>query len=195
MRSMIAARTAGCHYPTIAMSESMLLSAGNLRVEFWREGDRYRHQIALDLRGTTRPWLASVEGAADDPWPPSPPLQELHIEVRPGDKQVALLVGRAGRAHWSLSLEIDRSRETLLFDVACRCASSANHLQSSYRALDGALRDGTERIAFSGYELCLLEGELRFDDGGAGFSIGPGRGVCEAAAIQTFRWRYQIGAE
>jgi hypothetical protein len=175
------------------MSESVLLSAGSLCVEFWPEGDRYRHQIAFAVPDTPGPWLTSVEGAADDTWPFSPPLQELHVERRAGDKQVALLVGRAGRAHWSLSVEVDRSRETLFFDAACRCASSAAHLRSSYRALDGALPDGSERVALSGYELRLLEGELQFDDCGAGFSIGPRRGACETDAVQTFRWRYQIG--
>lgn len=174
------------------MNEVIRLSACALCVEFWRESDRFRHQIAMSTPDGLRPWLASVEGVADNPWPPSPPFQELHLEQRPGDKQVALLVGRAGRAHWSLSVEADDSRETLLFDVACRSRCTAEQLHSSYRFVDDR-RPDVEPVSLSCYELCLLEGELHFDrDAGAGVSIGPQRGAYDAT-VQTFRWRYQIG--
>lgn len=175
------------------MNEIIRLSAHGVGVLFWREADRYVHQVSLETAAGQRLWLASVEGAADDLWPPSPPLQELHLEQRPGGIQVALLVGRAGRAHWSLSVEADGSRGTLSFDVACRSRGTADKLHSNYHCSDDC-RLKAERVLLSGYEVRLLEGELRFDGvTGSGLSIGPQQNARDAGQVQTFRWRYQIG--
>lgn len=175
------------------MHEIIRLSAHGVGVHFWREADRFRHQVTLDASAGQRLWLASVEGAADDIWPPSPPLQELHLEQRPGGIQVALLVGRAGRAHWSLSVEADGSRGTLLFDVACRSRGTADKLHSSYHCSDDCLLEA-ERALLSGYEVRPLEGEMHFDGvTGNCLSIGPQQNARDAGQVQTFRWCYQIG--
>ncbi|MGH7136322.1 MAG: hypothetical protein ACREHD_11320, partial [Pirellulales bacterium] len=71
------------------------IAAGRVRVEFAREADRYRHVVVVRTGDSWRPVLASTEGSADDEWPPSPPLQELHVEPRTPGNEVALLVGRA----------------------------------------------------------------------------------------------------
>ncbi|HND53526.1 MAG TPA: hypothetical protein PLV92_14050 [Pirellulaceae bacterium] len=85
-----------------------------LQVRFTRVGDRFAHCIELV---TTRdaigvPLLTSVEGDNNSAWPPSATLQQLHIERRDGIgpsaetfSHVALMVGLAGRSHWSLSVE------------------------------------------------------------------------------------------
>ena len=114
-----------------------MLAAGRLQIEFFRQGDRYAHRISL--AGDDRPveLLVSVEGGghvdgpnpnrpdcdyADDAWPASPPFQELRIEPRSDGRQVALLVGMAGRSHWSASVEADPQLGRFTFDVACRAA-------------------------------------------------------------------------
>lgn len=152
-------------------------------VEFAREADRYRHEVVICTGESWQTVLASVEGAADDEWPPSPPLQELHIEPRTLGNEVALLVGRAGRSHWSLSVESDVARGALIFDVACRSSSAANRLQSSYLIRGPALT----------YDLQVLEGELHPDADDFGLSIAP-RWDSNAGGIRTFRWRYKIVA-
>lgn len=171
------------------MNQIIRLSARGIGVHFWHAGDRYGHQVASDTASEQTVWLSSVEGAADASWPPSPPLQELHLEDRPDGKRVALLVGRAGRAHWSLSVEADSIRQSLLFDVACRSLSGAEQMRSSYRLPDGCRREDN-RLLFSCHELCLLEGEMQFD--GAELSIGPRRDMPAADKVRTFRWRYRI---
>jgi hypothetical protein len=46
---------------------------------------------------------------------------------------VALLVGMAGRSHWSVSVEPETAANTLLFDVACRVQQPPIWLGSSYQ--------------------------------------------------------------
>lgn len=152
-------------------------------VEFLREADRYRHEVLVRKNASWNVVFASIEGAPDDEWPHSPPLQELHVEQRAAGSEVALLVGRAGRSHWSLSVEADIARGALVFDVACRSSSAANRLQSSYLLIAPA----------STYDLQILEGELCRDADESGLSIAP-RYDSDVGGIRTFRWRYKIAA-
>jgi hypothetical protein len=111
------------------------IEAGDLRVVFHWCGDRYGHTIERRIDGQWRALLESVEGAPDDLWPPSPPLQSLHIESRP-DGPVALLVGMAGKSHWSASVEA-KGADGLVFDLACRTNENTTRLGSSYLLLQG----------------------------------------------------------
>ncbi|NIO46547.1 MAG: hypothetical protein GTN77_07085, partial [Planctomycetales bacterium] len=65
------------------------------------------------------PLLASREGHEHDPWPPSPPLQELYFHPA-GDTPTAMLVGMAGSSHWSVAVQLVQAQQALYFDVACR---------------------------------------------------------------------------
>ena len=108
----------------------------SLAVDFKLFQDRYARVIQLVESDMGRPLLCSVEGTPDEEWPPSPVLQQLHLEHRPHAEKmrdVALLVGMAGRNHWSLSVETS-SPAALIFDVACRVdASRSADLRSTYR--------------------------------------------------------------
>ncbi|HWA98301.1 MAG TPA: hypothetical protein VG713_07405 [Pirellulales bacterium] len=111
------------------MPDSASLTAGSLRVLFERQGDRWSHSVeALDDDAWVTV-LESVEGTPSDPWPPSPPLQQLHIESRDGH-DVLLLLGMAGQSHWSLAVTAER--EALVFDVACRCRAMPEQVGSAY---------------------------------------------------------------
>jgi hypothetical protein len=119
---------------------------GLYRVDFIPSGDRIAHVIYVRAPGTEnsaeRPWivlLRSVESAADVAWPDSPPLQELHVEDR-GGVPVALLVGRAGKSHWSASLGCEGAEsgeQRLVIDVACRVSTQPVLLGSGYAFADG----------------------------------------------------------
>jgi hypothetical protein len=109
------------------------MEGGGLRITFTRLADRFGHAIALVNGDMLTPLLESIEGQSDDAWPPSPPLQELHIEQRAGGVQVALLVGRAGRAHWSASIALDPQARRVEFDIACRTREPAARLGGGYR--------------------------------------------------------------
>jgi hypothetical protein len=167
----------------VNVSGPIKLAAGRMCIEFARDADRYRHEIVVWAGDSWRTVLASKEGSEDDEWPPSPPLQELHIEPRTPRNEVALLVGRAGRSHWSLSVESDVACGALIFDVACRSSAAANRLQSSYLLTGPGLT----------FDLQILEGELRRDVDEADLSIVP-RGDPGTSGVHTFRWRYKIAA-
>jgi hypothetical protein len=110
------------------------LEAGRLQVQFARRGDRYAHEICLRRGGAWVAVLSSVEGTPDDAWPHSPPLQSLHVERRADGRQVALLVGMAGKGHWSASVELDAAGEQARFEVACRVPTTVRgRLQSCYQ--------------------------------------------------------------
>jgi hypothetical protein len=129
---------AECGMPSDAI-EAPRADGTRLRIEFTWRGDRYGHVISmLDPGGQSQPLLESVEGSSDDPWPPSPPLQSLSIETLPDDRSAALLVGMAGRSHWSASIEPDREAPALVFDVACRHPERSVSLGSRYRHVSAA---------------------------------------------------------
>ena len=95
----------------------------------------------------------SSEGDIHSPWPPSPALQELHVQRPDASREVALLVGRAGTSHWSSSIEVEAHR--LRFDVACRVQEAAKSLGSSYRLLTRAQHRPNEQIVWPAHGLIL----------------------------------------
>lgn len=114
------------------MSLAQAIEGGGLRIEFRRSGDRFGHAIVSTRGAAAAEVLSSIEGPVDQVWPASPPLQELHIEDRPGNVKVALLVGMAGTSHWSLSCSLDPASSSATFDVACRAREQPIWLGSSY---------------------------------------------------------------
>lgn len=116
-------------------------AGGCLQVSFHWDQDRFAQQISgatADGR-QTEIWQAILPG--DDaerqhPWPPSPPLQELSREIIDG-RELLLGVGRAGIAHWSVSIEtrIIDGHPVLYFDYACRSSQPPDWLGASYRRL------------------------------------------------------------
>jgi hypothetical protein len=109
----------------------MLAEGVGLRTTFvWRD-DRYSHVVTLIEPEGEHTVLESVEGKPDDPWPSSPALQQLSVQGT-GEQRVALLVGMAGKSHWSMSVEVSQPQRGIVFDVACRLNESTESLGSSY---------------------------------------------------------------
>ncbi len=106
-----------------------------LRITFVWHRDRFAHNIAAVDGNHVVPLLASEEGTDQNYWPPSPPLQNLTIEHRGEQQNVALLVGMAGTSHWSLSIEAHPDTQSFVFDAACRVKSEAGRLVSGYRSM------------------------------------------------------------
>jgi hypothetical protein len=110
------------------------LSSGAIEVVFsWRQ-DRWHH--AVHLRRTDGSRAASClemapAAATDDPqWPSSPPLVEL-AEMTLPQGPALLGVGLAGKSHYSVSITAE-PEGTLLFEFACRLATPAGWLGSTY---------------------------------------------------------------
>ena len=178
------------------VNPSVTLEAGGLRVEFIRQADRYRHEIVASAGERVRPWLASLEGTADEAWPASPPWQEVHLERREEHMQVALLVGRAGRSHWSMSVEADRLKVTLTFDIACRCSAPNGWLGSSYKLaesdtsvidLHGSL------LRYSAFQVQVVQGDAQLSEAGDERLLRIAAHADVAPGPQTVRWKYCLG--
>jgi hypothetical protein len=177
-----------------------------LRVEFIRRSDRYAHTISVvdQLRGV-QPVLESVEGTATDDWPASPPLQNLSIEELAPGRRAALLVGMAGRNHWSASVEAVTGRAALVFDIACRIANDAGRLGSTYDVASRQLRDDvsiyyrnaqSELVEIAGEHYSLrVQAFTQFNGGAASLamnriSIGP---LADSRPkSSTYRWKYCV---
>lgn len=157
--------------------DAAILRAGGLAVMFERRGDRIAHRIVIVDQAGERLLLESVEGTPDDPWPPSPALQEGRIESAAG-RGVAMLVGMAGKSHWSVSIEADAERESLTFDVACRIKQSAEWLGSIYSSEERGL------ALIDCDKSCTLKNEPNR------LLIAP---PTERIALPaTIRWRYEV---
>ena len=104
-----------------------------LRVDFFWRQDRYAHRIVAVAEAGERVLLESVEGTSAEPWPTAPPLQQLSVEEPSRGAWVGLLVGMAGKSHWSMSVEPLPGTRRIAFDVACRLRESPALLGSTYR--------------------------------------------------------------
>lgn len=167
-----------------------------LRTTFvWRE-DRYAHVVALYGATGEHILLESIEGSPDDPWPPSPAFQQLSMQGD-GDQRVALLVGMAGRSHWSMSVEVAASRRGFVFDVACRLNEAAEELGSSYSAAGHAIidpRTATGQSDANRYTL-VLDPSLPPDAQSLSTAGDLLRVHCLASQATlpcTARWKYQV---
>lgn len=101
-------------------------------------GDRYGQLLTVvGPSGGRRVVLESCEGSADEPCPPSPPLQQILLHTTVTQSPAALGVGMAGTSHWSVSIEADPQVPRIVWDVACRCqAPAAGRLTSTFRTAE-----------------------------------------------------------
>lgn len=131
------------------MIHPLQIAGAGVSVIFAPSEDRFIQQI--EVSGVTLQAVDEAAGFAES-WPPSPPLQDVHLEQRPNGRQLALMIGRAGLSHWSISCELDSSSGEVLFDVACRIKEPIGWLGSTYQLAPGVSFHGDHR-----------EGELRLD--------------------------------
>lgn len=112
-----------------------VLECGRLLLRFSWRGDRFAHAVSLADAPDAGLLLESLEGSASETWPPSGPLQSLHVEQQSGSNPVALLVGMAGKSHWSAAVELFPAQSRMRWDMACRVVVGAQgRLGSCYRA-------------------------------------------------------------
>ncbi|MDP7019253.1 MAG: hypothetical protein QGG36_25875 [Pirellulaceae bacterium] len=168
-----------------------------LVVEFSRTADRVAHAVFAQ-RGDDRELLfQSVEGEDDDGWPSSPPFQEADMVDHLAEPAL-LLVGMAGKSHWSGSVEVESARRALVFDVACRVVGVKPRIGSEYVApANHAQETSGEGIVFTS-ELLGVSGHLSGRTG----NITAQRSSRENCRIdvnaayrpdpQTVRWGYEF---
>ncbi|HEY2894185.1 MAG TPA: hypothetical protein VGJ16_08235, partial [Pirellulales bacterium] len=124
----------------------------------------------------------------DDAWPSSPPFQSATYEQKP-DGPVILLVGMAGKSHWSASVELDRADGHIRFDVACRAmAPPKDALGSRYRAVPGfAANDlGLEVVAEPNSARVQTSADQK------SITIVCANSPSASTGKQTLRWSYAL---
>ncbi len=167
-----------------------------LRAEFSWCGDRFGHRLTWVEAGRERTLLESIEGRSEDRWPPSPALQQLSFHGS-GTDRVALLVGMAGKSHYSLSVEPCPAERGIVFDVACRLNEPAELLVSSYLAAGfESPAPGTAVRAF-GSTRCTVTLDSSLPPSSQSLnlkqqqlSIGPLAG--RSSGRETARWKYRL---
>jgi hypothetical protein len=163
--------------------KSIILEAGPLRIVFPWHVDRYAHEIWLRDGIDWIRVLASVEGSPEEAWPASPPFQSLEIADRAATP-VALLVGMAGKSHWSASVEMDGRARLVRFEVACRVREGdVGTLGSTYRHCPGPVPCDALAV-----ELERRFGPVELRHSGDLLEIAVPD--CETQAARTIRWNY-----
>jgi hypothetical protein len=110
---------------------------GQLRVRFDWSHDRFGHLFVgcgadapAGAPETNDAWMRSLEGNSQEDWPASPAFQQLdHCPLAEG-RSGLLLVGMAGRSHWSLAVVVRDNQ--LVLEVACRIQAGTEQLRSTY---------------------------------------------------------------
>ena len=92
-------------------------------------------ELPREFVGEERLILASIEGAENQPWPPSPPLQ--HAQLLSNQPHTILATGMANTTHWSASIEADPAQRRITWDVACRCKQRPEFLGCQFRVGPG----------------------------------------------------------
>ena len=168
-----------------APDAAAVIEVGDLRVVFERRGDRFGHRVEVRAAADA-PWLVacySLEGEADDDWPPSPPFQQLHVERRPRGP-VVLLVGMAGRTHWSGAVA-EGDDGGVQFDFAARAHQTPLRLGSSYVGVDSGAFDLPAWTAGEATEIVNDAATL------GGRTVGPRSPLASPPA--TWTWKYVVG--
>jgi hypothetical protein len=127
--------------------------SSSIRLCFVWCGDRYAHRFEWNKDGQSLIGLQSLEGADHEAWPSSPALQQLNLQPNGSGGCCALLLGMAGKNHWSASIE--RQAESLVFDIACRAPGPVQWLGSSYQINSSCRRvaelvDGSYQLVYGG---------------------------------------------
>ena len=181
------------------MSDTPLfLQSGLLRLLFVKQGDRFAHRVEI-CRDPKEAAHVPIWESSDEPtsairspvdWPASPPLQEVHLERRGDGRQIALAVGRAGKSHWSVSIEPFSAGSGFVFDVACRVHESPQWLGNSYRRVLNSSGAVTQNDSAE-FDLSPEFEEL------TRLQIYPDRWIICPTELhgplpRTIRWQYQI---
>jgi hypothetical protein len=132
----------------VAALEDRDAAGRGVRIEFLRLQDRYAHRIlAVGCEELPVLLLESVEGAAEDLWPPSPAFQALNLEDLQDWEEsteappAAMLVGMSGSTHWSMSVKSLTASDShgrtnrepgFYFDAAARLKSVPKVLSTRY---------------------------------------------------------------
>ena len=170
------------------------LSAGALSVRYSKLRDRLSHTIGIVVEDSFISLMESIEGSEAEPWPASPPMQQMVEECfTPSASPVLLGVGLSGNGHWSTAIETQRAGH-LKFDIACKNSKSSTWFGSQYRLLptiQASIRPTSVEVLVetARIELTASIGQLDYSDSERRIRVSP---ISEPNSLQTHRWCYEI---
>jgi hypothetical protein len=169
------------------MNSIVLAASDELRAVFDYRVDRWGHRIEVRREDQWVAAFSSIEGSADDDWPPSPAFQHIHLQTFSLSGPTALLVGKAGASHWSAAIEADRETGVLRFDIACRLVGGPSFLGSAYSFADLSHKAASCRPSI---EISAISDPCRRN-----LELGAGRLSIRVltdsvVAPRTVRWKY-----
>jgi len=163
---------------------SLQIVIGNeaFALEFFWQQDRFAQRVVSQPEAEREILLRSQEGTPQQIWPPSPPSQSISVETQDGC-QVALLVGMAGKSHWSASvMPVTESLSGWEFDIACLAKQPPQWLGSSYQ-----FTDTTQTVVqLEPIENCSIE------PGSSPRVLSLRCDVQTADTPRTLRWKYRL---
>ena len=158
---------------------------GGIVVEFFRSGDRVAHRVLL----LGEVVVESVEGTPFEDWPLSPPFQEVHFEERDPGGRIALLVGMAGRSHWSASVAAEG--DAIRWDIACRVREAPTWLGAAYQiAGTVAIAETTARVTTPAGSRLQFIGDTAWEAHDARVQLSVPRPTEKFP--QTMVWQYAV---
>jgi hypothetical protein len=137
--------------------ESVVIKAAGIRAVFQRENERWGHCIELSSdSGGHNLVMRSLEGQADDVWPPSPVIQQLEVDVQDGVIKSAMGIGMSGPVHWSLScyaaphpVAKSSHEQCLIFEAACRLRGAFERVGTCYSVVPEIVaREGDQAVMY-----------------------------------------------
>jgi hypothetical protein len=183
----------------MSFSSPVVIEASDLRAVFEQRGDRWHHRLEVQWGNDWIEVLRSVEGSENEPWPPSPALQEIHIQYRPTDGPVVFGVGKSGRNHWSLSCQrCWRSQRELGFSYACRTRDEFQRVGNTYLVVPEA-----KFVTYGGLHAvgpqagCWIQTQDHDsvavgDDQRVRIDLFPSLKLPDRVVPETLRWNYTI---
>ena len=169
-----------------------------LRLHLHWEQDRYHHHIDWVSGALVTRLLESNETDSEESPLQRPVLQQVSVESRSSETEVALGVGMSGQSHWAMSIETVPESRALIFDVACRLTTPFENLASVYKLFAPAnlLETETCEVNVVGHT-CRIEVDssakseniqLQIEHPHMQLSVKP----LNPEVPQTVRWRYRI---
>ena len=169
-----------------------------LRLQLHWEQDRYHHHIDWISGTLVTRLLESTEIETENSSLQRPVFQQVSVESRSLETQVALAVGMSGQSHWSMSIETVPESRTLIFDVACRVTTPFENLASVYQLLApvSLIEAGMCEVNAVGHP-CRVEVDssaksetiqLQLDHPQLQLTVEP----LDQEVPRTVRWRYRI---
>ena len=125
--------------------------------------DRFGHEIGLIDAGNRIPILSSCEGCAEDVWPVSPPLQQIHSQDVDGNP-VLFGIGMSGASHYSTSMLLAAVEESIELQIESAVVAKTQNASKATNQDSNTIHLGSRLNCFASFELTLADSTARITE-------------------------------